>query len=206
MKPTEDQIKEYKANAQQWAQERLADSSTVILDLESTGLLREDPETEIAQICILDVHGRPLLSMLLKPATPMSDTVMDIHKIRNEQVIKQPIFPQVAKMIAFVLREKHLVAWNADFDVSLLWHMFKKYKMDPPKTAGMSCAMDKYSEWAGEWSVKKDGFKWQRLPNFLGIDTHDAQNDCLNTLKAMQKMAGRFNEEALSAEDIDLDF
>jgi hypothetical protein len=84
--------------------------------------------------------------------------------------------------------------------------MFKKYKMDPPKTAGMSCAMDKYSEWSGEWNTKRDGFKWQRLPNFLGIDTHDAQNDCLNTLKAMQKMAGLFNEKALSAEDIDLDF
>lgn len=206
MKPTTERLKEYKDAACQWAQERLADENTVILDLESTGLLREDPETEIAQICILDVHGRPLLSMLLKPSQPMSETVIGIHKITNEQVIKQPIFPQVAKMIAFVLREKHLVAWNADFDVSLLWHMFKKYKMDPPKTAGMSCAMDKYSEWSGEWSPRKDGFKWQRLPNFLGVDTHDAQNDCLNTLKAMQKMAGRFNESELDADSIDLDF
>lgn len=206
MKPSTEQLKEYKDAACQWAQERLADENTVILDLESTGLLREDPETEIAQICILDVHGRPLLSMLLKPSQPMSETVINIHKITNEQVIKQPIFPQVAKMIAFVLREKHLVAWNADFDVSLLWHMFKKYKMDPPKTAGMSCAMDKYSEWSGEWSPRKDGFKWQKLPNFIGEESHDAFNDCRNALKAMQKMAGRFNEEALSAEDIDLDF
>ena len=205
-KPSTEKLKEYKDAACQWAQERLADSNTVILDLESTGLLREDPETEIAQICILDVHGRPLLSMLLKPSQPMSDTVMDIHKITNEQVIKQPIFPQVAKMIAFVLREKHVVAWNLEFDWKLLVHMFQKYKMQKPEVAGLSCAMDKYSEFAGEWSPRKDGFKWQRLPNFLGIDTHDAQNDCLNTLKAMQKMAGFFNEEALSAEDIDLDF
>jgi DNA polymerase-3 subunit epsilon len=205
-KPSTEQLKEYKDAACQWAQERLADENTVILDLESTGLLREDPETEIAQICILDVHGRPLLSMLLKPSQPMSETVIGIHHISNEQVIKQPIFPQVAKMIAFVLREKHVVAWNMDFDWKLLMHMFKKYKMEPPKIAGASCAMDSYSEWAGEWNTKRDGFKWQRLPNFLGIDTHDAQNDCLNTLKAMQKMAGRFNEEALSAEDIDLDF
>lgn len=206
MKPTIDQLKEYKDAACQWAKERLADESTVILDLESTGLLREDPETEIAQICILNVHGRPLLSMLLKPSQPMSDTVIGIHKISNDQVINQPIFPQVAKMIAFVLKDKHLVAWNADFDVSLLWHMFKKYKFDVPKTAGMSCAMDKYSEWSGEWSTKKDGFRWQKLPNFLGIDTHDAQNDCLNTLKAMQKMAGAFNEENLTVDDISLDF
>lgn len=206
MKPTTDQLTEYKDNAKQWAQERLADANTVILDLESTGLLREDPETEIAQICILDIHGRPLFSMLIKPSQPMSEKVMDIHKIRNEQVINQPIFPQIAKMIAFVLQDKHLVAWNADFDVSLLWHMFKKYKIEVPKTAGMSCAMDKYSEWSGEWSTKKDGFRWQKLPNFLGIDTHDAQNDCLNTLKAIQKMAGDFDEADLDADSIDLNF
>ena len=205
-KPSTEKLKEYKDAASNWAQERLADSNTVILDLESTGLLREDPETEIAQICILDVHGRPLLSMLLKPSQPMSETVMGIHKITNEQVIKQPIFPQVAKMIAFVLREKHVVAWNMDFDWKLLMHMFKKYKMEPPKIAGASCAMDSYSEWAGEWNTKRDGFKWQRLPNFLGIDTHDAQNDCLNTLKAMQKMAGAFKEEDLTEDMIDLDF
>jgi hypothetical protein len=66
--------------------------------------------------------------------------------------------------------------------------------------------MDRYSEWCGEWSPKKDGFKWQRLPNFLGIETHDAFNDCQNTLKVMQKMAGCFDEEELSAEDIDLNF
>jgi hypothetical protein len=66
--------------------------------------------------------------------------------------------------------------------------------------------MDRYSEWCGEWSTKKNGFKWQKLPNFLGIDTHDALNDCLNTLRTMEKMAGLFDEESLSASDIDLNF
>ena len=206
MKPSTETLKEYKDAACQWAQERLADENTVILDLESTGLLSQDSETEIAQICILNIKGRPLFSMLLKPSQPMSDTVIGIHKISNEDVIKQPIFPQVAKMIAFVLKEKHVVSYNADFDWKLLMHMFKKYEQDSPKVAGISCCMDRYSEWSGEWSPKKQGWKWQKLPNFLGIDTHDAQNDCLNTLKAMQKMAGCFNEEALSASDIDLNF
>lgn len=206
MKPTESQLAEYKDTASKWAQERLADSNTVILDLESTGLLREDPETEIAQICILDVYSRPLFSMLLKPSQPMSQKVIDIHKISNEQVINQPIFPQVAKMISFVLKNKHVIAWNMEFDWVLLTHMFKKYELPKPEVAGLSCAMDRYSEWSGEWNTKKNGFKWQKLPNFLGEDSHDAQVDCRNTLKAMQKMAGEFNEEQLTAEDIDLDF
>ena len=206
MKPTDSQLAEYKEAAKQWAQERLADGNTVILDLESTGLLREDPETEIAQICILDLQGRPLFSMLLKPSQPMSEKVIGIHKISNEQVINQPTFPQIAKIISFVLRNKHVVAWNLDFDWKLLVHMFKKYDLPKPEVAGLSCSMDKYSEWAGEWSTKKDGFKWQKLPNFLGEEAHDAQVDCRNTLKAIQKMAGAFNEEELTVDDIDLDF
>ena len=206
MKPTDSQLAEYKEAAKQWAQERLADGNTVILDLESTGLLREDPETEIAQICILDLQGRPLFSMLLKPSQPMNEKVIGIHKISNEQVINQPTFPQIAKIISFVLRNKHVVAWNLDFDWKLLVHMFKKYDLPKPEVAGLSCSMDKYSEWAGEWSTKKDGFKWQKLPNFLGEEAHDAQVDCRNTLKAIQKMAGAFNEEELTVDDIDLDF
>lgn len=197
---------DYKEKAKQWACDRLADESTVIIDIESTGLLHRDPETEIVQLCILNIHGRPLFSMLLKPSQPMSNEVIAIHKISNEQIINQPIFPQVAKMIAFVLKDKHVVSFNADFDWKLLMHMFKKYEIEVPKVTGISCCMDRYSEWCGEWSTKKDGFKWQKLPNFLGVETHDALNDCLNTLKTMEKMAGHFNEEELTADDIDLNF
>jgi DNA polymerase-3 subunit epsilon len=206
MKPSTEDLIAFKDAARNWAVERLADANTVIIDLESTGLLHQDPETEIAQICISDIQGRQLFSMLLKPSQPMSDTVIGIHKITNEQVINQPVFPQIAKIIAFVLKDKHVVSWNMDFDWRLLVHMFKKYELDKPEVAGLSCAMDKYSEWAGEWNTRKDGFKWQKLPNFSGDAAHDAQVDCNNTLIAMRKMAGEFNEKEVAAEDINLDF
>jgi len=206
MKPTESQLIDYKEKARDWAQERLGDASTVILDIESTGILRQDPDTEIAQICITNVKGRPLFSMLLKPAQPLSDEVIGIHKITNEEVFPQPIFPQISAIISYVLKDKHLICYNADFDIQLLWHMFKKYEQPVPQIAGSSCCMDRYSEWCGEWNTKRDGFKWQRLPNFLGIATHDAYHDCLNTLRTMEKMAGAFDEAAQSADDLDLDF
>ena len=206
MKPTNEELQDYKTKAVEWAKERLSDPNTVIIDLESTGLLHQDPDTEIVQIAIIDTKGRQLLSMLLKPAQPMSDTVVDIHKITNEQVINQPLFPQVAKIITFVLKDKHVISWNMDFDWKLLIHMLKKYEIPLPKIAGASCAMDKYSEFSGEWNVKKEGFKWQKLPNFIGEESHDAYNDCRNALKAMQKMAGEFDSSTLTADDIDLNF
>jgi DNA polymerase-3 subunit epsilon len=144
--------------------------------------------------------------MMLKPSQPMKEEVIAIHKISNEQIINQPVFPQIAKMVAFVLKDKHVVSWNMDFDWKLLMHMFKKYEQETPKIAGASCAMDRYSEWSGEWSSKKNGFKWQKLPNFSGDVSHDALNDCRNALLAMQKMAGAFKEEELNADDINLNF
>ena len=206
MKPTEAQLKEFKEKAGEWATERLSDLKTVIVDTETTGLPSKDPETEVVQLAITDVKGRPLFCMLLKPANPRSDEVIGIHGITNEQVIDQPTFLQVAKVISFVLENKHVVCWNSDFDVKLLWSLFKKYKQPLPKISGASCAMDKYSEWAGEWSTKKDGFKWQKLPALSGMPAHDAFADCLSTIRVMELMSNRFNPSEVSAEEIDLDF
>ena len=157
MKPTDTELKEIKAKAEEWATERLADANTVICDTETTGLPSKDPDTEICQLSITDTKGKPLFSMLLKPNKPMDDVVIGIHGITNEQVQNQPMFPQVAKMIAFVLENKHVVCYNSAFDVKLLWSLFKKYDLPTPKVSGISCAMEKYSEWMGEWNEKKTG-------------------------------------------------
>jgi DNA polymerase-3 subunit epsilon len=206
MKPTTEELARFRESATEWAKERLADASTVIIDTETTGLPSKDPDTEICQLTITDIKGRPLFSMLVKPNKPMNDEVIAIHGITNERVQNQPIFSQIAKMVAFVLEGKHVVCWNSDFDVKLLWSLFKKYDQKLPKIAGASCAMDQYSEWVGEWSAKKEGFKWQRLPALSGMPAHDAFADCLSTIKVIKMMAGSVSKEELNAEDIDLDF
>jgi DNA polymerase-3 subunit epsilon len=206
MKPSPDQLTEIKAKASEWAAERLADLSTVVLDLETTGLLSKDPETEIVQLSITDTQSRPVFSMLLKPAAPMGEEVIGIHKITNEQVQHQPMFAQVAKMITFVLENKHVVCFNADFDWKILIHMYKKYEQKPPKVSGVSCAMDRYSEWCSEWSEKKQGWKWQKLPNLSGMPAHDAYSDCVSTIKVLEMMAKNADKMDITADEISLDF
>jgi DNA polymerase III epsilon subunit-like protein len=206
MKPTEEQQKEHKVRAEEWAAERLADLQTVIVDTETTGLPSKDPDTEICQLAVTDVKGKPLFCMLIKPNKPMSTEVISIHGITNEQVVNQPTFSQVAKLISFVLEDKHIACYNADFDVKLLWSLYKKYDQPLPKIAGASCVMDKYSEWVGDWNEKRNGFKWQRLPNLSGMPAHDAFSDCISTLKAMELMASKFDPAAVTADEISLDF
>ena len=206
MKPTPDQLTEIKAKASEWAAERLADSATVIVDTETTGLPSRDPDTEVCQLSITDNKGKPLFSMLLKPNKPMGDEVIGIHGITNEQVQFQPMFPQVARIISFVLENKHVVCFNSGFDVKLLWSLFKKYEIPVPKVTGISCAMEEYSRWCGDWSEKKEDFRWQKLPNLSGMPAHDAYSDCVSTLRVLELMAGNFKHEDLTADQIDLDF
>lgn len=206
MKPSEEKLTEFKKNSENWAKERLGDRGTLILDVETTGILNKDPDTEVVQISVINMQGRPVFSMLVKPSKPLTQELIDIHGITNEMVMDAPIFPQIAKMLSFILDGKHLIAYNADFDLKLLWHLYKKYSLEPPKTSGVSCAMDRYSEWCGEWSDKKDGFKWQKLPNLSALPAHDAMSDCLSTLKVLELMSGLYNPAEASADEIDLNF
>jgi DNA polymerase-3 subunit epsilon len=206
MKPSPDQLTEIKAKASEWAAERLADLSTVIVDTETTGLPSRDPDTEVCQLSITDNKGKPLFSMLLKPNKPMGEEVIGIHGITNEQVQFQPMFPQVARIISFVLENKHVVCFNSGFDVKLLWSLFKKYEIAVPKVTGISCAMEEYSRWCGEWSEKKEDFRWQKLPNLSGMPAHDAYSDCVSTIKVMEMMAKNADKMDVTAEEIDLNF
>jgi len=206
MKPSAEKLKEVRIKASEWAANRLADLSTVIIDTETTGLLTKDPDTEICQLSITDNKGKPLFSMLLKPNKPMGEEVIAIHGITNEQVQHQPIFPQVAKIISFVLENKHIVCYNSGFDVKLLWSLFKKYELPVPKVTGISCAMEKYSEFQCEWNDKKDGYRWHKLPNLSGMPAHDAYSDCVSTVKLLELMSGKYKPEDITADTISLDF
>ena len=206
MKPSTEELTEAKNKASVWASERLLDLSTVVADTETTGLPSRDPDTEVCQLSITDCKGKPLFSMLLKPNKPMSDEVVSIHGITNEQVQNQPMFAQVAKIISFVLEGKHVVCYNSAFDVKLLWSLFKKYDLPTPKVTGISCAMEQYSQWCGDWSPRKEDYKWQKLPNLSGLPAHDAYSDCLSTIKVLEMMAKNADKQDLTANDISLDF
>jgi DNA polymerase-3 subunit epsilon len=206
VKPTELEFKELKQKSSEWAEQRLSDPKTVVIDCETTGILRNDPNTEIVQLTVTNVAARPLFSMLIKPAQPMRDELVNIHGISNEMVMDSPIFPQVAKLISFILEGKHVVAYNADFDVALLVHLYKKYDIPAPKFSGASCCMDRYSEWKGEWNEGKEGIRWQKLPNLSGMPAHDALSDCVSTIRVMELMARGIDLATLDSEEISLNF
>lgn len=202
--PTEEQKREAKENAERWAKERLTDPNTLILDLETTGILSQDPDTEIVQVSLVNMSGRPVISMLVNPNRPIPLGAQQIHGIDDRMVLGLPKFHTVGPMIAGLIRNKHVVAYNASFDIHTLIHLFGKYEIDIPEF-DTSCAMEAYSAWCGEWWSQKGDWRWQKLPKLAFGNSHDSLVDCLSTLLLMKKMTGDFSDEP-STEDLDLDF
>lgn len=206
VKPTELEFKEFRIKATDWANAVLSNPNAVILDVETTGLPSKDPDTEICQISIINMLGRPVFSMMVKPNKPLSQEVINVHGISNEQVEKQPPFPGISDMLSLILTDKYVVCYNSGFDIKILWSLFKKYKKDVPKVEGISCAMEKYSEFKGEWNDSKGNLKWHKLPKLAAGEAHDSLVDCVSTLKLIKLIAGDYNPADVEAEEISLNF
>lgn len=202
--PTEEQKAEIKEQMTTWAKERLADPNTLILDLETTGILASDPDTEIVQVSLINTAGRPVISMLVNPDRPIPLSAQKIHGIDDRMVLGLPKFRVVGPMVAALIRGKHIVAYNASFDIHTLVHLLGKYGIDAPDFE-TSCAMEAYSAYCGEWMSHKGDWRWQKLPKLAYGNSHDSLVDCMSTLMLMKRMAGDFSDEP-DASDIDLDF
>jgi DNA polymerase-3 subunit epsilon len=203
-RPTEAEIAQAKADAERWCRERLEDPHTLIVDTETTGILSKDPDTEICQIAIINTDGKPVFSALIKPNSKIGKEAFEKHGITPEMVEFSPTFMEIAPLLSRIIVGHHLVAYNASFDIHLLTHLYGKYDIEVPEFE-VSCAMEAYSAWCGEWMSNKGDWKWHKLPQLAYGQAHDALTDCVSTLLLMRKMLGDFSDEP-SADDIDLDF
>ena len=203
--PTAVQQAERKAQAIKWAKERLADKNTIIVDVETTGLLHKDPDTEIVQITCIDTTGRVIFSTLVNPLRPIPIEAQKVHGIDDSMVKTMPAFDQcIGDLVSGIFHEKHIVAFNAGFDVHLIVTLFQKYGVPIPEFK-VSCAMEEYSAFCGEWSKSKNDYKWQRLPKLASGKAHDSMVDAMSTLLLMRRMTGDFSDQP-QPEDIELDF
>jgi DNA polymerase III subunit epsilon len=202
--PTEEQKETIKDDMTRWAKERLADHNTLILDLETTGILSQDPDTEIVEISIVNTAGRPVLSMLVNPGRPIPLAAQKIHRIDDRMVLGLPTLSDVGPLVVELIRGKHVVAYNAGFDIHTLVYLLGKHGIEVPEF-NTSCAMEAYSAWCGEWMSHKADWRWQKLPKLAYGSSHDSLVDCVSTLMLMRRMAGDFSDEP-DVSSIDLDF
>jgi DNA polymerase III subunit epsilon len=193
-----------KEQAVKWAKERLSDPNTIIVDVETTGLLTRDPETKIVSLSMINHKGQVVLTALVNPERPIPLEAQKIHGIEDRDVKDCMPWSVIGDIAAYLMKGKHIVCYNAGFDVHLMVHLFGKYGIPVPDF-DVSCAMEMYSQFVGEWSKSKGDYKWQKLPHLAYGSAHDSLVDCQSTLLLLKKMAGDFSDEP-NTNDINLNF
>ena len=186
----EEQLKK-KEEAIKWAKERLADPNTVIVDTETTGLLVKDPETKIVSLSMINVKNQVILGALVNPERPIPLEAQRIHGIEDRDVKDAMPWSVIGDIAAYQMAGKHIVCFNAGFDVHLMVHLMGAYGIPIPEF-DVSCAMEYYSQFIGDWSESKGRLQWQRLPKLAYGQAHDSLVDCQSTLLLLKKMAGDF--------------
>jgi len=168
----------------------------VIMDTETTGL----HAPEIIEMAIIRADGTPILNTRIRALYP--DDMLkpgehgvcasDIHGIKPEDLINAPGFEEVYPAIVEALRDKHVVVYNADFDLPWLQVHCDRYGLPHVQIKEATCAMELYARYVGDirWERERRGmyktYRWQRLP---GGD-HSALGDCLACLAVLKEMAG----------------
>jgi DNA polymerase-3 subunit epsilon len=181
-----------KRDAAQGARQAL-EGHCVILDTETTGLNR-DRDDEPVQIAVIDWDGNVLLDTLVKPSFPIPADSTRIHGITDEMVKDAPTFADIQDKFIEAIRGKHVVIYNADYDRGILSNVAKGDLLRI-HAGVVSCAMNRYAQFYGDWNDYHGSYRWQSLINACGqqgievTGEHSALGDCKLTLALMRKMA-----------------
>ena len=170
---------------EQWAKQVLLQPDEYcILDTETTGLHKAEP----VDIGVIDLLGKVLVTLRVKPSIPITQGAIDVHGITNKSVENAPSFAVVFDDFCWAIGDRTLLIYNAPYDMGVLQNACRAYGLDMPNWKS-ECVMLQYSEYIGEWNSYHGNYKWQKLPS----GDHSALGDCRATLKVIQRMASHAN-------------
>lgn len=153
----------------------LADADVLILDSETTGL---DSHDQIIALAILHPSGRVLFETLVRPTVECCEAARAVHGITDAELAMAPDYPGLHALIASLIAGKHLVIFNAAFDVRLLQQTAAAHGLAAPAARAYTCAMDLWMRFNNE-------DRWRTLP---GGD-HTAAGDARAVLHLLRRMA-----------------
>jgi len=179
-----------KTDAINWAQAMLKEKA-VIFDLETTGF----KNAYVVQIGVIDLSGDVLMDVLVNPGVPIPKDATGVHGITDEMVKDAESFKKLYIQLSLLLAGKTAIAYNVDFDKSILTTECQRLGLPMPKPKKWACAMKTYAAYWGQWNSRRKSYVWQSLSkacdqqDIVVKDAHQAIGDCQMTLALIQKMA-----------------
>lgn len=162
----------------------------VVLDTETTGL---DRRAEVCQIAVVAADGTVLMDTLVKPSRPIPADATNIHGITNEMVADALPFRDIVNDLIPLLQNKHVVIYNAEFDLQMLNQSAYQRWDDVPRR--IWCAMNRFAEIFGDWNDWHQSYRWQKLTtacayyDLPSVDAHTALGDAQMTLAVSKAIA-----------------
>lgn len=163
----------------------------VILDLETTGL---KGTAEIVQIGVIDQDGAVVLEQLVKPSKAIRNS--RLHGITDAMVQEAPAFPDVYPQVKAALEGKTVLAYNYEFDRTMLDQVCQRHGLDLIDIAHGYCVMELYAQYNGDWNDYHGNYRWGSLSDAVkacGLtfdgQAHSAVADTQATLAVLKHMA-----------------
>jgi len=101
---------------------RIADTTIVVFDLETTGFSPRSGD-EIVEIGAIKVHGNEVISefhSMINPLRPISDGASAVNGITHYMVQDAPLIEEILPDFVEFIDDAPLVAHNANFDLPFL--------------------------------------------------------------------------------------
>lgn len=162
----------------------LINDSSIVIDTETTDL--DGVAIQIALVCC--ATRKVLYSSLIATDEPISREAFEVHGIDAEMLKDAPTAEQVKADILTIIKDKDLVAFNADFDAGVCSRTFGK--LDNVWTCAMDeiavptfGATNRYGTISLANTVSYSGVEWEGA-------AHDATADALATVDVIRKIAG----------------
>lgn len=178
-------------------------ASPVIVDSETTGL---GDDAQICELAVITADGAVVLDQRIRPTVPISEEAAAVHGITDADVADMPDFREAVAGEAERLLEnpqRTLAIYNAPYDLRLIDQSYGPGKRKPTysRRPNVTCVMDIYSRFFGEFNERYGSYTWQSLAkaaeqcglSFSG-PSHSALADALMTLDILRFVAEASDE------------
>jgi len=166
---------------------------SIVIDTETTGLSPE--HDEILQVSIIDSAGNILFDSLFRPSVSSWEEAEKINGISPDMVANAPrLIDRIHEITEIMYKSDKIIGYNTSFDLNFL----RNNGLVLHGTEEIIDVMNIFAPIYGEWSYKRNSWKWQKLTTaaaYYGYDwssrtegAHNSLGDCFATLYVYEKL------------------